>query len=75
MGNILKIPLKEITKDFQIDYRRTDTIVKTFKRAFKELNGYELNKQYNLKVELTKENKQYFVTAERSSKNKQVAVA
>ncbi|GHT53796.1 hypothetical protein AGMMS50233_00480 [Endomicrobiia bacterium] len=72
MGNKLKLTLKEVTEYLQIEYKRTDHIVKAFKRAFRELNEYELNKHYNLKVELTKENKQYFVTAKRSPKNKQI---
>ncbi|GHT35243.1 hypothetical protein AGMMS49592_5430 [Endomicrobiia bacterium] len=73
-GNKLKLTLKEATKDLQINYKITGELVKIFKRAFKELNGYEINEHYDLKVELTKENKQYFVTAERI-KNKQIAVA
>ncbi|GHT45083.1 hypothetical protein AGMMS49936_01750 [Endomicrobiia bacterium] len=75
MGNKLKLTLKEVTKDLQIDYKRTDHIVEAFKTAFKELNGYEINKNYDLKVELIKENKQYFVTAGRSSKNKQITTS
>ncbi|GHT59866.1 hypothetical protein AGMMS49531_04690 [Endomicrobiia bacterium] len=39
-------------------------MVKTFKIAFKELNGYKINDHYNLEVDLIKENKQYFVTAQ-----------
>ncbi|GHT66627.1 hypothetical protein AGMMS49556_07750 [Endomicrobiia bacterium] len=63
-GNKLKLPLKEVTQDLQIEYKRTGDMVKTFKIAFKELNGYKINEHYNLEVDLIKENKQYFVTAQ-----------
>ncbi|GHT44227.1 hypothetical protein AGMMS49921_13640 [Endomicrobiia bacterium] len=54
-GNKLKLTLKEVTEYLLIDYKETDVIVKVFKRAFKELNEYEFDKNYDLKVELIKE--------------------
>ncbi|GHT69887.1 hypothetical protein AGMMS49950_03580 [Endomicrobiia bacterium] len=63
-SNKLKLPLKEVTQDLQIEYKRTGDMVKTFKIGFKELNGYKINDHYNLEVDLIKENKQYFVTAQ-----------
>ncbi|GHT75772.1 hypothetical protein AGMMS50222_07370 [Endomicrobiia bacterium] len=62
-GNKLKLPFREVIKTLQIDYKRIDVTVKALKRAIKELNKYEINEHYNLKVDLIKENKQYFVTA------------
>ncbi|GHT34121.1 hypothetical protein AGMMS49592_3690 [Endomicrobiia bacterium] len=74
-SNKLKIPLKEVTKELQIKYTRTGDMAKTFKTAFKELDGYKLDKDYNLKVKLIKANKQYYVIAVRYQKNEQTAAA
>ncbi|GHT38998.1 hypothetical protein AGMMS49593_09310 [Endomicrobiia bacterium] len=75
-GNSVILPLKEVVKDLQIDLKETDTMAKNFKRAFKELKGYELNKKYYLKVKLTKnkKDKQYYVNAERCLINKQIVI-
>ncbi|GHT42733.1 hypothetical protein AGMMS49921_08670 [Endomicrobiia bacterium] len=76
-GNRIELPLNEVVNDLQIDYNNTDTMAKNFKRAFKVLKNYELNKKYNLKVELTKKefDKKYYIIAERSEKIKQIALA
>lgn len=69
-GNSLKLSIKELSEDLQLESERTDSVVRTFKRAIKELNNYELSEKYILKVELIKENKKYFVIAERVNKKK-----
>lgn len=69
-GNSLKLSIKELAEDLQLESERTDNVVRTFKRAIKELNNYELSEKYILKVELIKENKKYFVIAERVNKKK-----
>jgi hypothetical protein len=64
MGNKLKLNIQEVAKDLQIESKRKDSIIRTFKTALKELNGYELSDKYTLKVELIKDEKQYFIIAE-----------
>lgn len=66
-GNTLKLDVKEVAKDLQLE-SRMDSIIRTLKTAIQELNNYELHENYLLKVELVKEDKKYFVIAQRVSK-------
>ncbi|GHT34962.1 hypothetical protein AGMMS49592_5080 [Endomicrobiia bacterium] len=75
MGNILEIPLKKVVEELQINPKsRIGDVVKTFKTAFAELDGYELDEKYNLQVELAKKKKEYIVIAKRYSKNKRIKI-
>jgi hypothetical protein len=67
-GNNLKIEICKAAKELEININHFANVLTVLKTAFKELNGYELNEQYLLKVELVKENKQWFVIAKRELK-------
>jgi hypothetical protein len=71
-GNKFKLKIRDVANNLEMATTNVTHIFTMLKTAFQELNGYELNDNYQLQVKLIKENKQYFVVAERMSKTKQV---
>jgi hypothetical protein len=70
MGNKIKLSIREVAKDLQLESKKLSNLVSVIKTALKELNGYDLNDKYTLKAELIKDGKQYFIIAERVVKTK-----
>ena len=68
-GNKLKLNLKTIIKDLQMNFMNKADIIRALKSAIKEINGYELSEEFIVKAELIKENKEYYIIAEREKKS------
>jgi hypothetical protein len=69
-GNKLKLKIEEVAKDLQLNYKRLDNLLRVFSHIIKEINGYVLNENYNITVELLNEQGKYYVIAERISNRK-----
>jgi hypothetical protein len=70
-GNVLKLDICEVANDLELETKHHPKLVFIFKNVIQELNGFDLNDDYRLEVELIKEAKQWFVIAKRVLKEKQ----
>jgi hypothetical protein len=61
-GNNLKLEIHEVAKDLGLVDRLSDVIL-SLKTAIQELNGYELNDQYQLYAELIKDDDNQWIVA------------
>ncbi|GHT58789.1 hypothetical protein AGMMS49531_01530 [Endomicrobiia bacterium] len=68
-GNIIEITIQDLADNLEINYNRKDVLIKALKRALVALNGYELDKQYNLTAYLSKKDNEYYIIAKRNLKN------
>jgi hypothetical protein len=73
-GNKLKIEIHDIASDLELNSSKLSNLVSVLRTATRELDGFELNENYRLRINLMKEGKQYFVTAEREPQSKSVSV-
>jgi hypothetical protein len=67
-GNVIIKTIAEVVKDLQMENETRKGITKGLKRAVEELNGYELNAEYNIKMAMVKVRNRYVVKAERVHK-------
>jgi hypothetical protein len=67
-GNRITKMVNDVIRDMQIQDKRKDAVIRDLCTAVKELNGYELNNQYNLKAGMVKIGKDWTMIAERVTK-------
>jgi hypothetical protein len=67
-GNIITKTIAEVVRDLQVENESRNGIIRGLKGAVKELNGYELDSEYSLKMAMVKVRNKYVIRAERSHK-------